>query len=106
MLASVLGVGNLALALYGLASLELTVVALKTMVLLSSLKAEDMWTKWSGESSFSKAASARLSNLAPTLSMSWSSSGRYGCSLVLRGAWKGGVRRGIEARGLARVTRT
>jgi hypothetical protein len=69
-----------------------TVVALPIAVLLPSLRAEDMWTKWSGESSFSKAASARLSNLAPTSSMSLSSSGRYGCLLVLRGAWGEGGR--------------
>ena len=67
-----------------------TVDALKTMLLLSSLKTEDMWTKWSGESSFSKAG--KLANLAPTFLMSKSSLGRYGCSLVLRGAWGEGGR--------------
>jgi len=42
-----------------------TVVALPIAVLLPSLRAEDMWTKWSGESSLSKAG--KLANLAPTL---------------------------------------
>jgi hypothetical protein len=51
------------------------------------LKATDMWTKWSGESSFSKAG--KLASLAPTSSMSLFSSGRYGCSLVLCVAWGG-----------------
>ena len=67
-----------------------TVDALKIALLLSSLKATDMWTKWSGESSFSKAG--KLANLAPTFSMSESSLGRYGCLLVLRGAWGEGGR--------------
>ena len=62
-----------------------TVVALPIALLSSPLKAEDMWTKWSGESSFSNAG--KLSNLAPTLAMSLFSSGRYGCLLVLSGAW-------------------
>ena len=67
-----------------------TVDALKTKLLLSSLKAEDMWTKWSGESSFSKAF--KLANLALTSATSLFSSGRYGCSLVLRGVWGEGGR--------------
>ena len=67
-----------------------TVDALKIALLLSSLKTEDMWTKWSGESSFSKAG--KLANLVPTLAMSLFSSGRYGCLLVLRGAWGEGGR--------------
>ena len=67
-----------------------TVVALPIAVLLPSLRAEDMWTKWSGESSFSKAG--KLTNLAPTFLMSESSLGRYGCLLVLRGAWGEGGR--------------
>ena len=69
-----------------------TVVALPIAELLPSVKAEDMSTKWSGESSFSKAVSDKLANLAPTSSMSLSSSGRYGCLLVLRGAWGEGGR--------------
>ena len=67
-----------------------TVVALPIMVLLPSLKAEDVWTKWSGESSSSKAG--KLANLAPTLARSLFSSVRYGCLLVLRGAWGEGGR--------------
>ena len=63
-----------------------TVVALPIALLSSPLKAEDMWTNWSGESSFSKAG--KLANFAPTSSMSLFSSARYGCLLVLRGAWR------------------
>ena len=82
-----------------------TVDALKTMLLLSSLKTEDIWTKWSGESSFLKVewvflflkeegtAMFKIANLAPTLAMSLFSSARYGCLLVLRGAWGEGGRR-------------
>ena len=61
-----------------------TVDALKIALLLSSLKATDMWTKWSGESSFSNAG--KLANFAPTFLMSLFSSVRYGCLLVLHGA--------------------
>ena len=67
-----------------------TVVALPIALLLPSLKTEDMWTKWSGELSFSKAG--KLANFAPTFLMSLFSSGRYGCLLVLRGAWGEGGR--------------
>ena len=68
-----------------------TVDALKIPLLLSPLKTEDISTKWSGESSFSKAG--KFANLAPTSSTSEFSLGRYGCALVLRGAWGDGVRR-------------
>jgi hypothetical protein len=67
-----------------------TVDALKTAMLLPSLKATDMWTKWSGDSSCSKAG--KLANLALTSVMSLSSTARYGSSLVLRGAWEEGGR--------------
>jgi hypothetical protein len=59
-----------------------------------------MSTKRSGESSFSKAG--KLANLASTSSMSLSSSGRHGCSLVLRsalGEGGGGVRGGGGRKG-------
>jgi hypothetical protein len=111
-LASVVGVDHLAVLALSCARFArvLTVVALKTMVLLFSLKAEDMLTKWSGESSSSNAV--KLANLAPTFSMSESSSVRYGCSLVLRGvqgATGGGVRArrgGDRRRGGRRAGRT
>jgi hypothetical protein len=78
-----------------------TVVALPIAVVLPSFKAEDMWTKWSGESSFSKVG--KLANLAPTSSTSEFSLGRYGCLLVLRGVRGQGRGRGGRDGGVART---
>jgi hypothetical protein len=63
-----------------------------------------MWTKWSGESSFLKVewvflflkeegtAMFKIANLVTIFLMNVSSLGRYGCLLVLRGAWGEGGR--------------